>query len=177
MVISFSLVIFIKLFLSHGCNMTLFSHIYSKPWNDDKVHIPYICMQSQCWNGYDTVGTTIIHKFISDYFPQYNKHKWKWNNYSPLDPKSITIKWTKMIILYSGINVESIQYRDLIVKQFIIIIFCGVCKIKDIYSVMRYTIYGAVCFQFTHFPCNDWENIHFALLSSSNWKYELISIV
>ena len=28
--------------------------------------------------------------------------------------------------------------------------------------------YGAVCFQFTHFPCDDWENVHFVLLSSSN---------
>ena len=36
---------------------------------------------------------------------------------------------------------------------------------------------GAMCFQFTHFPCEDWENIHFVLLSSSNRKYELLSIV
>ena len=34
-----------------------------------------------------------------------------------------------------------------------------------------------VCFQFTHFPCDDLENIHFVLLSSSNRKYELLSIV
>ena len=27
-------------------------------------------------------------------------------------------------------------------------------------------------FHFTHFPCDDWENIHFVLLSSSNRKYE-----
>ena len=26
--------------------------------------------------------------------------------------------------------------------------------------VIHYTIYGAVCFQFTHFPCDDWENIY-----------------
>ena len=31
--------------------------------------------------------------------------------------------------------------------------------------------------QFTHFPCDDWENIHFVLLSSSNRKDELLSIV
>ena len=48
-----------------------------------------------------------------------------------------------------------------------------VSKIEHIFSVIRYTIYGAVCFQFTHFPCDDWENIHFVLLSSSNRKYEL----
>ena len=29
-----------------------------------------------------------------------------------------------------------------------------------ILSVIHYTIRGAVCFQFTHFPCDDWENIH-----------------
>ena len=52
-----------------------------------------------------------------------------------------------------------------------------VSKIKHIFSVIHYTIYGAMCFQFTHFPCDDWENIHFVLLSSSNRQYELLSIV
>ena len=52
-----------------------------------------------------------------------------------------------------------------------------VSKIKHIFSVIHYTIYGAVCFQFTHFPCDGWENIHFVLLSSPNRKYELSSIV
>ena len=52
-----------------------------------------------------------------------------------------------------------------------------VSKIKHIFSVIHYTIYGAVCFQFTHFPWDDWENIHFVLSSSSNRKYELLSIV
>ena len=35
-----------------------------------------------------------------------------------------------------------------------------VSKIKHILSVIHYTIYGAVCFQFTHFPCDDWENMY-----------------
>ena len=52
-----------------------------------------------------------------------------------------------------------------------------VSKIKHIFSVIHYTIYGAVCFQFTHLPCDNGENIHFVLLSSSNRKYELLSIV
>ena len=54
-----------------------------------------------------------------------------------------------------------------------------VSKIDHIRSVIHYTIsiYGAVCFQFTNFPCDDWENIYFVLLSSSNRKYELSSIV
>ena len=37
-------------------------------------------------------------------------------------------------------------------------------KIKHILSVIHYTIsytiFGAVCFQFTHSPCDDWENIY-----------------
>ena len=39
-------------------------------------------------------------------------------------------------------------------------IFCQVCKIKHILSVIHYTIYGAVCFQLAHFSCDDWENIY-----------------
>ena len=35
-----------------------------------------------------------------------------------------------------------------------------VSKIKHILSVIHYTICGAVCFQFTHFLCDDWENIY-----------------
>ena len=40
-------------------------------------------------------------------------------------------------------------------------IFCRVCvcKIKHILSVIHYTICGAVWFQFTHFLCDDWDNI------------------
>ena len=56
-------------------------------------------------------------------------------------------------------------------------IFCRVCKIKHILSVIHYTICGAVCFQFTHFSCDDWKYIYFVLLSSSNRKYELLTIV
>ena len=52
-----------------------------------------------------------------------------------------------------------------------------VSKIKHILSVIHYIIYGAVCFQFSHLPCDDWENINFVLSSSSNRKYELLPIV
>ena len=48
-----------------------------------------------------------------------------------------------------------------------------VSELKQILSVIHYTIYGAVCFQFTHLPCDDWENIYFVLLPSSKRKYEL----
>ena len=33
-----------------------------------------------------------------------------------------------------------------------------------------------MCFQFTHCPRDDWKNIHFVLLSSSNRKYVILSI-
>ena len=39
-------------------------------------------------------------------------------------------------------------------------IFCRVCKIRHFLSVIQYKIRGAVCFQFTHFPCDDWENMY-----------------
>ena len=55
-------------------------------------------------------------------------------------------------------------------------IFCRVYRIKNILSFIHYTIYGAVCFQFTYFTCDDWENICFVLLSSSHGEFELISI-
>ena len=48
-------------------------------------------------------------------------------------------------------------------------ILCRVSKIKHILSIILYTIYGAVWF---HFLCDDWENIPFVLLSSSNRTYE-----
>ena len=36
----------------------------------------------------------------------------------------------------------------------------SVCKIKHILSVIHYTKCGTVCFQFTRFLCDDWENIY-----------------
>ena len=41
-------------------------------------------------------------------------------------------------------------------------------------SIIQYM--GTVCFQFNLFPGDDWGNVHFVLLSSSNGKYELLSI-
>ena len=39
-----------------------------------------------------------------------------------------------------------------------------VSKIKHILSVIHYTMCGAVCFQFTHLPCDDWENTYICLI-------------
>ena len=49
-------------------------------------------------------------------------------------------------------------------------------KIKHIFSVIHYTIYGAVCFQFTDFHWDDRENIHFVLLSSNRKYYPLFRV-
>ena len=38
--------------------------------------------------------------------------------------------------------------------------FSSVWVRLSIFSVIHYTICGAVCFQFTHFLCDDWKNIH-----------------
>ena len=52
-------------------------------------------------------------------------------------------------------------------------ILSSVSEIKHILSAVHYTIYEVVCFQFTHLSCDDWDNIYFVLLSSSNQNYEL----
>ena len=49
-----------------------------------------------------------------------------------------------------------------------------VSKIRYILSVIHYTIRVAVCFQFTHFPCDDWENkytlsYHYHQIGSMNY--------
>ena len=71
--------------------------------------------------------------------------------------------------------------EDIELKKCMSDIFCVECvsKIEHILSVIHYIIYGTVCFQFTHSPCDEWENIcihiyiSFVLSSSSNRKYEL----
>ena len=52
-----------------------------------------------------------------------------------------------------------------------------VSKIKTILSIIFYSIYGAMFLQLTQFSCDDRENVFFILLSSSNRKYESLTIV
>ena len=52
-----------------------------------------------------------------------------------------------------------------------------VSKIKTILSIIFYSIYGAVCLQLTQFSYDDRENVYFILLSSSNRKYDSLTIV
>ena len=53
----------------------------------------------------------------------------------------------------------------------------SVSKIKTILSIIFCSIYGAVCLQFTQLSCDYHENVYFILLSSSNQKYESLTIV
>ena len=48
---------------------------------------------------------------------------------------------------------------------------------ETILSIIFCSIYGAVYLQFTQFSCDDRENVYFILLSSSNRKYESLTIV
>ena len=82
--------------------------------------------------------------------------------------------------VYSIISLSSLCkriWRHWTYKMPVRIILLSVCEIKHIISVIHYTRYGAVCFQFTHLPCDNWEHMYFVLLPSSNRKYELLSIV
>ena len=53
----------------------------------------------------------------------------------------------------------------------------SVSKIKTILSIILYSIYGAVCLQLTQLSSDGRENVNFILLSSSNRKYESLTIV
>ena len=72
--------------------------------------------------------------------------------------------------------VKSVSLKNICDSCQIYFVEC-VSEIKHILSVIHYTIYAAVWFEFTHLHCDDWENIYFVLLSSSNQKYELLPIV
>ena len=51
-----------------------------------------------------------------------------------------------------------------------------VSKIKTVLSIIFYSIYGAVCLQLTQLSRDGCENVYFILLSSSNRKYEPLTI-
>ena len=46
-----------------------------------------------------------------------------------------------------------------------------VSRIGDIFTAIHYIINGAVCFQFTQFPCDYWGNIHchIIIIKSEVW--------
>ena len=51
-------------------------------------------------------------------------------------------------------------YEDIELIRCLSDIVCRVCKIRHILSVIHYKTCGAMYFQLTHFPCDDWENIY-----------------
>ena len=54
----------------------------------------------------------------------------------------------------------------------------SVClKLRQFSQLSLYSLYGAVCLQLTQLSCDDQKNVYFILLSSSNRKYESLTIV
>ena len=54
----------------------------------------------------------------------------------------------------------------------------SVClRLRQFSQLSLYSLYGAVCPQLTQFSCDDRENVYFILLSSSNRKYDSLTIV
>ena len=54
----------------------------------------------------------------------------------------------------------------------------SVClRLRQFSQLSLYSLYGAVCLQLTQFSCDDRNNVYFILLSSSNRKYESLTIV
>ena len=61
-------------------------------------------------------------------------------------------------------------------KMLVRYILPGVCLRLRLFSQLS-LIYGVVCLQLTPFTCHDCENVYFILSSSSNRKYESLTIV
>ena len=59
-------------------------------------------------------------------------------------------------VYWEKIKLFEIEIEDIELMKCLSDIFCRcVSKIRHIPSVIHYTIRGVVCFQFTHFPCDD----------------------
>ena len=52
-----------------------------------------------------------------------------------------------------------------------------VSKIETILAIIFHSMYGAMCLQLNQFSCDDCENVYLILLSSSNRKYDTLTIV
>ena len=95
----------------------------------------------------------------------------------------IIYKYCKLRICFSAdytISLSSLCrliWRHWTAKMLVRYMMPSVSKIKTILSIIFYSIYGAVCLQLTRFSCDDRENVYFILLSSSNRKYESLTIV
>ena len=69
---------------------------------------------------------------------------------------------TSYSVIYCTYIPAKVGFGFHLFAQFIVQIYFVECvnKIVHILSAIYYTIYGAVCFQFTPFPCDDWDNMH-----------------
>ena len=76
--------------------------------------------------------------------------------YQPV--KSARIKYNRQVLVYIILQTY-LKALILYNARQIYFVEC-VIKIKHMLSVIHYTKCGAVCFQFTHFSCDDWENIY-----------------
>ena len=63
-------------------------------------------------------------------------------------------------------------------KMLVRYIMPSVClRLRQFSQLSLYSLYGAVCLQLTQFSCDDRENVYFILLSSSNRKYESLTML
>ena len=71
----------------------------------------------------------------------------------------LTIQVSYGIYWYAKLSLTSGKVHDAVLEVDKNLQLLMVLKGLFILSVIHYTICGAVCFQFTNFLCDDWENI------------------
>ena len=99
---------------------------------------------------------------------------------------SLNISWTfvrsdnassrKMYISLSSLC--RLIWKHWTTKMLVRYMMPSVClRLRQFSQLSLYSLYGAVCLQLTQFSCDDRENVYFILSSSSNRKYESLTIV
>ena len=68
-------------------------------------------------------------------------------------------------------------WRHWTTKMLVRYMLPSVCLRLRQFSQSSFIQYMGLCLQLTHFSCDDRENVYFILLSSSNRKYEPLTIV
>ena len=72
--------------------------------------------------------------------------------------KSIKYLWNNH--LYGQLNKIAATTTQIIIFDYFHLCIRNIILITNLSHDITYTICGAVCFQFNHFPCDDWENIY-----------------
>ena len=79
-------------------------------------------------------------------------------------------------LTHSGLN--SMAINQWTTKMLVRYMMPSVClRLRQFSQLSLYSLYGAVCLQLTQLSCDDRDNVYFILLSSSNRKYESLTIV